>query len=96
MRVVQKTKELREALASCSGVGLVPTMGALHAGHEKLIEIARRESRVLVVSIFVNPLQFGPREDYGRYPRPIDQDLEACKRLGVDFVFTPAVEKLGR
>jgi pantoate--beta-alanine ligase len=92
VRAVQSTKELREALAPCPDVGFVPTMGALHAGHEKLIEVARGECPIVVVSIFVNPLQFGPKEDYGRYPRTLDRDLEVCKRLGVDFVFTPAVE----
>jgi pantoate--beta-alanine ligase len=91
---VQSIKELREGLAKSTDVGLVPTMGALHAGHEKLIEVARRDSGLVVVSIFVNPLQFGPKEDYGRYPRTLDADMEACRRLGVDVVFTPGVEDM--
>ena len=69
-------------------------MGALHAGHEKLIQTARADSDVLAVSIFVNPIQFGPNEDYGRYPRDMAQDLEMCERNGVDVVFAPPVEEM--
>jgi pantoate--beta-alanine ligase len=94
VRAVQKAKELRQALSGSVDVGLVPTMGALHAGHEKLIERARRESAIVVVSIFVNPLQFGPKEDFARYPRPIEADMESCKRLGVDIVFMPGVDDM--
>jgi pantoate--beta-alanine ligase len=67
-------------------------MGALHAGHAALIEHARRFSESVVVSIFVNPLQFGPSEDLGRYPRNLPADLELCARLGADLVWAPAVE----
>jgi pantoate--beta-alanine ligase len=70
-------------------VGLVPTMGALHEGHLALIRRARRECRRVVVSIYVNPAQFGPREDLARYPRPRRQDLALCRRAGVDLVFAP-------
>jgi pantoate--beta-alanine ligase len=94
VRAVHTVKELHTALREAEHVGLVPTMGALHAGHERLIEIARRESAVVVVSIFVNPIQFGPNEDYSRYPRPLEQDLRACERLGADLVFAPSVEEL--
>ena len=69
-------------------------MGALHAGHERLMETARRESDVLAVSIFVNPLQFGPNEDYARYPRPLSHDLETCERNTVDLVFAPSAEEM--
>jgi len=69
-------------------------MGALHAGHEKLIQTARAESDVLVVSIFVNPLQFGPKEDYTRYPRVLEDDLAVCARNSVDLVFAPSVEEM--
>jgi pantoate--beta-alanine ligase len=75
-------------------IGLVPTMGALHAGHEKLIETARGECATVVVSIFVNPIQFGPNEDYARYPRTLEQDLEACTRLGADVAFVPSVREM--
>src|SRR5262245_5724575 len=69
-------------------------MGALHSGHEELIRKARGDSEVLAVSIFVNPLQFGPNEDYSRYPRPLAADLEMCERGGVDVVFAPSVEEM--
>jgi pantoate--beta-alanine ligase len=69
-------------------------MGALHAGHERLIQTARAECDTVVVSIFVNPLQFGPSEDYSRYPRPLDEDLKICERNGVDVVFGPTVEEM--
>ena len=94
MRAVHTVKEIREFLESEQNIGLVPTMGALHAGHEKLIQTARAECDVLVVSIFVNPLQFGPNEDFARDPRPLAQDLEVCERNGADFVFMPSVQEM--
>jgi len=75
-------------------VGLVPTMGALHEGHGQLIERARAESGLLIVSIFVNPLQFGPGEDYSRYPRTLEADLDFCKARDVDVVFNPEPSEL--
>jgi pantoate--beta-alanine ligase len=69
-------------------------MGALHAGHERLIETARAECETVAVSIFVNPLQFGPNEDYSRYPRTLPEDLKICERNGVDVVFSPTVEEM--
>jgi len=93
--VVQRTiKEVREFLDSKRAIGLVPTMGALHAGHERLIQTSRAECDFVTVSLFVNPLQFGPSEDYSRYPRAWPQDLEVCERNGVDLVFAPAVEEM--
>lgn len=75
-------------------VGFVPTMGALHAGHRSLLERARGENHILVVSIFVNPLQFGPKEDLDRYPRMLEADLALCETVGVDAVFVPQPEML--
>jgi pantoate--beta-alanine ligase len=69
-------------------------MGALHSGHERLIQTAGEQCDVVSVSIFVNPQQFGPTEDYSRYPRPLSQDLAICKRNGVDLVFVPTVEEM--
>ena len=78
------------AKARGASVGLVPTMRALHAGHVSLIRAARAETGLAVVSVFVNPTQFGPHEDYGRYPRPFEHDRELCGREGVDLIFAPA------
>ena len=75
-------------------IGLVPTMGALHAGHGRLIETARRESDCVVVSIFVNPIQFDRSDDYRRYPRSLSVDAEFCTARAVDMVFAPSVEEI--
>lgn len=75
-------------------VGLVPTMGALHAGHVSLIRAARAETGFVVVSIFVNPLQFGPTEDLDRYPRSLERDLAICHEEGVDAIFAPEVAEM--
>jgi pantoate--beta-alanine ligase len=92
-QVVHDIPLLRQAVREARGrgrtVGLVPTMGALHAGHGALIEAARRDTGFVVVSIFVNPAQFGPREDLDRYPRTLEQDLALCARAGVDLVYAP-------
>ena len=77
-------------------IALVPTMGALHAGHRSLIDAARRDCDVVVVSLFVNPTQFGPTEDLERYPRTPEADLKLCVDAGVDLVFMPAVGKMYR
>ena len=70
-------------------IGFVPTMGALHEGHLELIRLAREHSDAVVVSIFVNPEQFGPGEDFETYPRTLEQDIEKCRNLGVDVIFAP-------
>jgi len=75
-------------------IALVPTMGALHRGHLALIAKAKELEDRAVVSIFVNPLQFGPNEDFNRYPRTLEADLAACAELGVDAVFIPSVEEM--
>jgi pantoate--beta-alanine ligase len=77
-------------------IGLVPTMGALHEGHRSLIRLARARAEQVVVSIFVNPLQFGPGEDYDRYPRALADDLATCDAEGVDVVLAPQVADLYR
>ncbi len=75
-------------------IGLVPTMGALHEGHRALIRAARLRCDALAVSIFVNPTQFGPREDLTKYPRPISRDRALCKKEGVDVCFEPSVQAM--
>jgi len=93
MRITESLSELRQLRASLDGTfGLVPTMGALHAGHASLISRARTDCRHVGVSIFVNPTQFGPEEDFTNYPRTMQRDLEMFERLGVDLVWTPPVE----
>ncbi|MDJ1176633.1 bifunctional pantoate--beta-alanine ligase/(d)CMP kinase [Roseofilum capinflatum] len=76
-------------------LGFVPTMGSLHGGHLRLIELARQESDRVVVSIFVNPLQFGPNEDLATYPRNLERDCELCEQAGADVVFAPSPEAMG-
>lgn len=96
--VVTSIEDLRRevGLARKHGrtIGFVPTMGALHDGHVRLIEICARETDFAVVSIFVNPTQFGPREDFSKYPRTLDSDREKCARGGASLIFCPSVETI--
>jgi len=98
MSVVEHIGEVRRIVSKARHhrlrIGLVPTMGALHTGHFSLMEAARAACEVTVVTIFVNPMQFGPNEDFEQYPRPVEDDLAACCRLGVDVVFSPSREAI--
>lgn len=97
-RVVRPVAEVRAAVAEArrrgATIGLVPTMGALHAGHGSLMDAARRETDFVVVSVFVNPIQFDREDDFKRYPQDISSDAEFCAARGVDLVFHPAVEDM--
>ena len=93
---VQTIAECRAERAKLQRLALVPTMGALHDGHLSLIREAKKHAPHVAVSIFVNPTQFGPREDFNKYPRPIMADLEKCKAAGADLVFNPAAEEVYR
>jgi pantoate--beta-alanine ligase len=95
MRTVRSVSELREILGGAARpVGLVPTMGAFHEGHLSLIRAAREENETVVVSLFVNPAQFGPSEDFGGYPRDEQSDAAMAEELGVDVLFAPSVEEI--
>lgn len=83
-----------EARAKGKRVGVVPTMGALHEGHLALVTEAKTRADVVIVTIFVNPMQFGPNEDFARYPRTLDDDVAKCRAHGVDFVFAPASDSM--
>ncbi|MFN0299370.1 MAG: pantoate--beta-alanine ligase [Burkholderiales bacterium] len=94
MQVVDSVSAMRGLLARRGGVAFVPTMGNLHEGHVALVCEARRRGRIVVASIFVNRLQFGPREDFDRYPRTFAADCAALAREGVDYVFAPDEKEL--
>jgi pantoate--beta-alanine ligase len=94
MQIIHTVSELRKTLLSQISVGFVPTMGNLHAGHIALVELAKQHSKTVVVSIFVNPLQFSPTEDLANYPRTLEADCEKLKAAGCDIVFTPSVAEM--
>lgn len=98
MRLITSINEMkslaREVHARGKSLGLVPTMGALHNGHRSLVLQAKRQCDVVAVSIFVNPTQFGPHEDFDRYPRKLDQDLDLLSAHNIDFVFAPAPDEM--
>ncbi|WP_204190446.1 pantoate--beta-alanine ligase [Mammaliicoccus sciuri] len=97
-QVVEHIKDMNSIVSQFKSqgktIGLVPTMGALHDGHLKMMKQSIEENDVTAVSIFVNPLQFGPNEDFDDYPRPFESDLEKLKQIGVEYVFHPTVEEM--
>ena len=98
MRIVESIKDVRATVKEWKAkglkVGFVPTMGYLHEGHESLIRKASEENDRVVVSIFVNPIQFGPKEDLSTYPRDLDRDSKVCKSAGADIIFHPENEEM--
>ena len=98
MKIVETIQEVREQIKEWKkqglSVGLVPTMGYLHEGHRSLMEAARKENDKVVVSIFVNPMQFGPTEDLAEYPRDLEHDAALCEGVGVDLIFHPEPEEM--
>lgn len=98
MQTIQSVNEMQSHAIGLrsSGrlIGLVPTMGSLHEGHLSLIDIAKEKSDKVIVSIFVNPTQFGPSEDYEKYPRELEEDIEKCRKRGADIVFNPSVDDM--
>lgn len=98
MVIYSKIEEVRRQVSDWKkeglSVGLVPTMGYLHEGHKSLIDAARKDNDRVVVSIFVNPMQFGPNEDLASYPRDLDKDAKLCREAGVDLIFHPDAEEM--
>ncbi len=95
MKVVDTVQAMRQTRSQIAGsVGFVPTMGYLHEGHLSLVRQARADNNAVVVSIFVNPIQFGPKEDLGKYPRDLERDMGMLSRERVDHVFVPAAEEM--
>ncbi len=94
MQVIESPEEMQSWAIRMRGKGkllaLVPTMGALHEGHLSLIDVARQKADLTVVSLFVNPTQFGPNEDFSKYPRQMEADVQACEERGADIVFAPS------
>jgi pantoate--beta-alanine ligase len=94
MQIIKTSQDLSQALAKETAIAFVPTMGNLHAGHIQLVEYAKTKNACVVVSIFVNPLQFGANEDLSKYPRTLDADLEKLKTAGANIVFTPSEQEI--
>ena len=98
MQIAKTIEEIRMIISEAGSlgkkIGFVPTMGALHAGHISLIKTAKLRTEFVIVSIFVNPTQFGPGEDIDKYPRPFESDIEICKANGADAVFAPSAKEM--
>lgn len=98
MKIVRSIRQMsrisRGLRLRCKSIGFIPTMGALHLGHISLIRQARRDNDIVVVSIFVNPAQFSPKEDFKKYPRDLKRDAGLCKKEGVDIIFNPEVNAM--
>jgi len=98
MKIIKNPLQIQkismELIRKNKSIGFVPTMGALHSGHVSLIKKSVSQNDITVVSVYVNPIQFGPNEDYKRYPRPVNDDIEICKKNGVDYLFLPSNETL--
>jgi pantoate--beta-alanine ligase len=94
MENIKTIEELRTVLKNQANIAFVPTMGNLHAGHIQLVEIAKQHAKCVVVSLFINPLQFGPTEDFASYPRTLEADCEKLKAAGTSIVFTPSVMEM--
>ena len=93
--LIKTVKDIKNILSSSERpIGLLPTMGALHAGHISLIKACKGDCKTTVLYIFVNPLQFGPDEDYEKYPRDLQSDLKICEENNIDYVFAPAKEEI--
>jgi len=90
----QTQDQIRKLRGSGESIGVVPTMGALHAGHLSLVEAARAQCDIVVVTIFVNPTQFAPGEDFEQYPRTLEADLKLCRQSQADIVFTPSADEM--
>ncbi len=98
MKIIHSPKQMQSTMLQLKRQGkkiaFVPTMGALHRGHIELVKRAKEQGEIVVVSIFVNPTQFGPKEDYSKYPRTWREDCRACKAEGVDFIFNPGKDEM--
>jgi len=98
MKIIKNIEQMQKVVANLKAkkrsIGFVPTMGALHEGHLSLMRRAKKENNIVITSIFVNPTQFGPKEDFKKYPRNLKKDAELCKKVGVDYIFAPKAKKM--